>query len=113
MDPVNKKRPARRQAYTGRYPVWGLEEPRFKSNARELYRYSEQGFFTRYIVPPSDVIDKRRIQRGKRLLGVHSYELLKYGYTIGDLTISLLVAAWVCLLFYAAAFGSWIDVLGV
>ena len=88
----NKKRPASRQAHTSRfYPVWGMEEPRFVSNAHELYRYGEQGIFTRYIIPPADVMDKRRHAAHKPLLSAMAYELTRYGLTVGDALIAVAI----------------------
>lgn len=112
MEMANKKRPASRQAHTSRfYPVWGAEEPRYVSNAYELYRYGERGFFTRYIVPPADVIDKRRHAAHKPLLGVKAYELLRYGLTVSDvvLAVSIGILGAASLLFLTDQFGTAFD----
>ena len=75
------------------YPKWGMEEPRYVSNAHELYRYGERGILTRYIVPPADVIDQRRHAKGKKLLNDTAYELLRYGVAVEDVVIGLAVGA--------------------
>lgn len=89
------------------YPKWGMEEPRYVSNAHELYRYGERGILTRYIVPPADVIDQRRRAKGKRLLGNTAYELLRMGVAVEDVVIGLAVGALMALLFFFAG-----DLLG-
>ena len=90
------------------YPKWGMEEPRYASNAHELYRYDEKGILTRYIVPPADVIDQRRRAKGKRLLGNTAYELLRMGVAVEDVLIGLTVGALMALLVLL-----WIDVIGI
>lgn len=90
------------------YPKWGMEEPRYVSNAHKLYRYGEKGILTRYIVPPADVIDQRRRAKGKRLLGNTAYELLRMGVAVEDVVIGLAVGALLAALFI---FGS--DLFGV
>ena len=80
------------------YPMWGIDDPYRGTNAHELYRYGERGLLNRYIVPPSDVIDKRRAIDGKPLLGNAAYELLKPGVAVEDIIIGLLVAGFMYLL---------------
>lgn len=52
----------------------------------------------RYIVPPSDVIDKRRAKRGKAVLGETAYKLLRPGFAVEDLVVVLIVVAWMFLM---------------
>lgn len=79
------------------YPMWG-ETPYRETNVRELYRYGEPGLLTRFIVPPSDVIDKRRHRSGRKLLGDTAYKLLMPGFAVEDVVVALLVVAFLVLL---------------
>lgn len=88
--------------------MWGIEGPYRETNARELYRYGEQGILTRYIIAPADVVDKRRAREGKPLMGNTAYELTRHGFTIGDAVISVCVGA-----FCAALFLLMVDQLGL
>ena len=68
----------------------------------------------RYIVPPSDVLDKRRAREGKPLLGDTAYKLLKPGFAVEDLAIALVVAFGLIITTYAIGPGmdACIDALG-
>ena len=100
------------------YPKWGMEEPSYVSNAHELFRYGEPGFLTRYIVPPADVVDKRRHEAGKPLLGNRAYELLRHGFAVEDVVIGIAVGAIMALLlllageFFGVCFDECADKLG-
>lgn len=100
------------------YPKWGMEEPRYVSNAHKLYRYGEKGILTRYIVPPADVIDQRRRAKGKRLLGNRAYELLRMGVAVEDVVIGLAVGAIMAPLvllfidFIGIGFDGYLDAVG-
>jgi hypothetical protein len=98
--------------------MWGTEDPYRDTNARELYRYGERGILTRYIIAPSDVVDKRRAREGKPLMGNTAYELNRYGFTIGDAVISVCVGVFCAALFLLAidqlgmAFDRYADLMG-
>ena len=95
---MQQRRKTRRGGYDGRprqgfYPMWGIEDPYEYTNIADLYRHNEAKLMYRYIVPPSDVIDKRRAKRGKATLGDTAYKLLRQGIAVEDLVIVLIVAA--------------------
>ena len=93
----------------GFYPMWGIEDPYRETNIADLYRYNEVKLMNRYIVPPSDVIDKRRARQGRQLLGNTAYKLLKPGIAVEDVVVSLVIIAWIAVMF-EATFGPTLDV---
>ena len=72
------------------YEQWGMEEPRYVSNAHSLYRGGQRDLLMRYIIAPSD---RARV--------------LNMGYTVLDALLSIGVAAFMLLL--AHAIGAGID----
>lgn len=74
-----------RQTY---YPRWGIEEPPRRTNAHSLYRYGEQGFLTRLIIPADD---RRRY--------------FAHGLSIGELLIILAVLGFIRLMGEVAGIG--------
>jgi len=94
------------------YPQWG--RPQRESNVRELYRYGEKGLLTRYIIPPADVVDKRRASEGKPLLGNIAYKLLRYGLAVEDVVIGLLGAGfrWLLSIPVGAGIDGYLEVMG-
>ena len=70
--------------HTPRYPLMGIEEPRFTSNAHSLYRGGQRDLLMRYIIAPSD--------RAK---------VLNMGFTVLDALLSIAVAAFLLLLVHA------------
>lgn len=93
----------------GFYPMWGIEDPYRETNIDDLYRYNEVKLMNRYIVPPSDVIDKRRARQGRQLLGNAAYKLLKPGIAVEDVVVSLVIIVWIAVMF-EATFGPTLDV---
>ena len=89
--------------------MWGIEDPYRETNIDDLYRYREVKLMNRYIVPPSDVIDKRRARQGRQLLGNTAYKLLKPGIAVEDVLVSLVIIAWIAVMF-EATFGPTLDV---
>lgn len=73
--------------------MWGIDEPYRETNRFELYRHGERGPLNRYIIPPADVIDKRRRAKGRPLLGNRSYELIRHGFTVCDALVTACAVA--------------------
>lgn len=98
----------------GFYPMWGIDDPYRETNAHELYRYGEPGLLTRYIVPPSDVVDKRRVEAGKKPLGDVAYKLLKPGLAVEDVVLALLAVALLLLMSYpmGVALDGYLEMMG-
>lgn len=94
-----KKEQARncRQAMPRPYPMMGMETPHRETNAHRLYRYSDACLWCRYIIPPADEIDRRRRMEGRKPLSDKAYDLFAPGFTVGDLTMALAVAAFMVL----------------
>lgn len=96
--------------------MWGIEDPYRETNAHELYRYGERGLLNRYIVPPSDVLDKRRAREGRPLLGNTAYKLLKPGVAVEDVVVAIVIVALLAFSAYAAlgpAMDRCLDAMGV
>ena len=72
------------------YEQWGLEEPRYMSNAHSLYRGGQRDLLMRYIIAPSD-----------------RAHVLNMGFTVLDLLITVGVVAFMLLL--GNAFGMALD----
>ena len=83
--------------------MWGIEDPYRETNIDDLYRYREVKLMNRYIVPPSDVIDKRRARQGRQLLGNTAYKLVRPGFAVEDLIVALVVVACLAVMAYASA----------
>ena len=83
--------------HTPRYPLMGMEEPRFTSNAHSLYRGGQRDLLMRYIIAPSD---RARV--------------LNMGYTVLDALLSIGVAAFMLLLVHAIGVGidGYLDTMG-
>ena len=83
--------------HTPRYPLMGMEEPRFTSNAHSLYRGGQRDLLMRYIIAPSD---RARV--------------LNMGYTVLDALLSIGVAAFMLLLVHAIGVGidGYLNVMG-
>ena len=112
MDNIKQEeRRGSRQAKPRRqmYPVWGIEDPYRETNIDDLYRYHEAKLMNRYIVPPSDVIDKRRARQGRQLLGNTAYKLMKPGLAVEDIVTALIVIVWLAVML-EAAFGPTLDI---
>ena len=79
------------------YEQWGLEEPRYVSNAHSLYRGGQRDLLMRYIIAPSD---RARV--------------LNMGYTVLDALLSIGVAAFMLLLVHAIGAGldGYLDSMG-
>ena len=79
------------------YEQWGLEEPRYVSNAHSLYRGGQRDLLMRYIIAPSD---RARV--------------LNMGYTVLDALLSIAVAAFLLLLAWAIGAGidGYLDSMG-
>lgn len=92
----------------GYYPMWGIDSPYRDTNIDDLYRHREATLMNRYIVPPSDVIDKHRAKQGRQLLGNTAYKLLKPGIAIEDIVTAVIVIACLAATFYVV-FGPTID----
>jgi hypothetical protein len=95
---MNDAGKARRAAkHTPRYPLMGIEEPRFTSNAHSLYRGGQRDMLMRYIIAPSD--------RAK---------VLNLGFTVLDALLSIAVAAFLLLLAQAVGIGfdGYLDAMG-
>jgi hypothetical protein len=95
---MNNEGKARRAAkHTPRYPLMGIEEPRFTSNAHSLYRGGQRDLLMRYIIAPSD--------RAK---------VLNLGFTVLDALLSIAVAAFLLLLAQAVGIGfdGYLDAMG-
>ena len=88
--------------------MWGIEDPYRETNIADLYRYNEVRLMNRYIVPPSDVIDKRRARKGGQLLGNIAYKLLKPGIAVEDIVVLLAVIVGLVVMF-EATFGPTLD----
>lgn len=70
------------------YEQWGMETPRYVSNAHSLYRGGQRDLLMRYIIAPSD--------RAK---------VLNLGFTVLDALLSIAVAAFLLLLAQAVGIG--------
>ena len=79
------------------YEQWGMEEPRYVSNAHSLYRGGQRDLLMRYIIAPSD---RARV--------------LNMGYTVLDALLSIGVAAFMLLLVHAIGAGldGYLDSMG-
>ena len=79
------------------YEQWGMEEPRYVSNAHSLYRGGQRDLLMRYIIAPSD-----------------RAHVLYMGFTVLDLLITVGVVAFMLLLgnAFGTALDSCADVLG-
>ena len=79
------------------YEQWGMEEPRYVSNAHSLYRGGQRDLLMRYIIAPSD---RARV--------------LNMGYTVLDALLSIGVAAFMLLLAHAIGMGldGYLDSMG-
>ena len=79
------------------YEQWGMEEPRYVSNAHSLYRGGQRDLLMRYIIAPSD---RARV--------------LNMGYTVLDALLSIGVAAFMLLLVHAIGMGldGYLDSMG-
>jgi hypothetical protein len=93
----NTKAARRAAKHTPRYPLMGIEEPRFTSNAHSLYRGGQRDLLMRYIIAPSD--------RAK---------VLNLGFTVLDALLSIAVAAFLLLLAHAVGIGfdGYLDAMG-
>lgn len=80
--------------HTPRYPLMGIETPRMEWNGWSLYRHGQQSILDRYLITPKRV------------------PVLDYGVTVLDVLACAAVGAFLGTLFYAVAFGAWIDTLG-
>lgn len=79
------------------YEQWGMETPRYVSNAHSLYRGGQRDLLMRYIIAPSD---RARV--------------LNMGYTVLDALLSIGVAAFMLLLVHAIGAGldGYLDSMG-